>query len=166
MQVAREFTTHNTDRGLPWNAAIPVEARARIRTSVASRMFHENHGRPPQDDRELAGFVARSSRQATKAVAGYDLTFSPVKSVSALWALAPREVADQIRQAHDNAVADTLGWLEREAAFTRVGHAGARQIDVRGLVAAEFTHRDSRAGDPDLHTHLAVSNKSQFSTPT
>ena len=26
---------------------------------------------------------------------------------------------------------------------------------------ARFTHRDSRAGDPDLHTHVAVSNKVQ-----
>ncbi len=32
---------------------------------------------------------------------------------------------------------------------------------VRGLVAAAFTHRDSRAGDRDLHTHVAVSNKVQ-----
>ncbi len=24
-----------------------------------------------------------------------------------------------------------------------------------------FTHRDSRAGDPDLHTHVAVANKVQ-----
>jgi hypothetical protein len=29
------------------------------------------------------------------------------------------------------------------------------------LVAAAFTHRDSRAGDPDLHTHVAVANKVQ-----
>jgi hypothetical protein len=32
---------------------------------------------------------------------------------------------------------------------------------VRGLVAAAFTHRDSRAGDPDLHTHVALANKVQ-----
>jgi TrwC relaxase len=28
-------------------------------------------------------------------------------------------------------------------------------------VATAFTHRDSRAGDPDLHTHVAVANKVQ-----
>ena len=32
---------------------------------------------------------------------------------------------------------------------------------MSGLVAAAFTHRDSRAGDPDLHTHVAVANKVQ-----
>ena len=34
-------------------------------------------------------------------------------------------------------------------------------MNVTGLVAAAFTHRDSRAGDPDLHTHVAVANKVQ-----
>jgi hypothetical protein len=37
---------------------------------------------------------------------------------------------------------------------------------VRGLVATAFTHRDSRAGDPDLHTHVAVANKVQILDPT
>ena len=32
---------------------------------------------------------------------------------------------------------------------------------MRGLVATAFIHRDSRAGDPDLHTHVAVANKVQ-----
>ena len=32
---------------------------------------------------------------------------------------------------------------------------------MTGLVGAAFTHRDSRAGDPDLHTHVAVANKVQ-----
>ena len=45
--------------------------------------------------------------------------------------------------------------------YTRTGANGVRQVDVRGLVAAAFTHRDSRAGDPDLHTHVAVANKVQ-----
>jgi hypothetical protein len=29
--------------------------------------------------------------------------------------------------------------------------------DVTGLIAAAFTHRDSRSGDPDFHTHVVVS---------
>ena len=32
---------------------------------------------------------------------------------------------------------------------------------MAGLVAAAFDHRDSRAGDPDLHTHVVISNKVQ-----
>lgn len=94
-----------------------------------------------------------------KSVAGFDLTFSPVKSVSALWAVAPPEIAATIREAHDAAVADALAFLEGQAIFTREGSGGARQVETRGLIATAFTHRDSRAGDPDLHTHVAVANK-------
>lgn len=94
-------------------------------------------------------------------VAGFDLTFSPVKSVSTLWAVAPPDVALAIKQAHDAAVADAITFLEQHAIFTREGTDGVRQVDTRGLIAAAFTHRDSRAGDPDLHTHVAVANTVQ-----
>jgi conjugative relaxase-like TrwC/TraI family protein len=94
-------------------------------------------------------------------VAGYDLTFSPVKSVSTLWAVAPPEVAAVIEHAHQAAVQDALAFIEKHALFTRTGPQGIRQVNVGGLVAAAFTHRDSRAGDPDLHTHVAVANKVQ-----
>ena len=56
---------------------------------------------------------------------------------------------------------DALTFIERHALFTRQGRNGVRQVNVTGLVAAAFTHRDSRAGDPDLHTHVAVANKVQ-----
>src|SRR5687767_781650 len=59
------------------------------------------------------------------------------------------------------AVGDALRFIEDHALFTRTGAQGIRQVNVRGLVAAAFTHRDSRAGDPDLHTHVAVANKVQ-----
>jgi DNA primase catalytic core len=161
VQVAKALTAYNLQRSLHWNTQVPIDERARIRSEVATAMFTDKQGRAPANDRELDGFVKKQSRQATSAVAGYDLTFSPVKSVSTLWALAPAEVAERIRAGHDAAVADTLAWLEREVAFTREGRGGARQVAVRGLVATAFTHRDTRAGDPDLHTHLAVANKVQ-----
>ena len=56
---------------------------------------------------------------------------------------------------------DALSFIERHALFTRQGRKGVRQVNVTGLVAAAFTQRDSRAGDPDLHTHVAVANKVQ-----
>ena len=158
---AGRFRDYNTSLGLAADTPVPAEERARIRTELASAMFVETYGRPPADARELSGHLARISRQATTAVAGYDLTFSPVKSVSTLWAIAPREVAAVVEQAHTDAVADTLTWLEDHAAYTRTGRNGVAQVEVRGLIAAAFTHRDSRAGDPDLHTHVAVSNKVQ-----
>jgi DNA primase catalytic core len=160
-ELAIRFEAWNSGAGLPRDWPIPADERARIRTELGRQLFAAEFGRPPADARELSGLLARASRQRTTAVAGYDLTFSPVKSVSALWAVAPPDVADRIEQAHAAAVADTLRWLEQNATYTRLGRNGVQQVEVRGLIAAAFTHRDSRAGDPDLHTHVAVSNKVQ-----
>jgi conjugative relaxase-like TrwC/TraI family protein len=94
-------------------------------------------------------------------VAGFDLTFSPVKSVSTLWAVADPRTASAIEVAHHAAVGDALRFIEEHALFTRTGADGVRQVNVTGLVAAAFVHLDSRAGDPDFHTHVAVANKVQ-----
>src|SRR4051794_2205028 len=88
-------------------------------------------------------------------VAGYDLTFSPVKSVSALWALADPQTAAQIEAAHTAAVADTIGWLERTATYTRLGAGGLRQGDGTRPLAGAVTPPDSPARGPELHPHAA-----------
>jgi conjugative relaxase-like TrwC/TraI family protein len=161
VEVAKRIAELNAAAGLPRDWPVARSERARVRTEVAREVFAAEHGRPPQDARELAAAIAKHSRPRTTAVAGYDLTFSPVKSVSTLWALAAPAVAAQIEKAHRAAVADALSFIEQHALFSRTGANGIRQVDVQGLVAAAFTHRDSRAGDPDLHTHVAVANKVQ-----
>jgi hypothetical protein len=161
LEVAKRIAAINTAAGLPSEAPLPAADRARVRTEVAREFFRAVHGREPIDARELAGQIAKDSRPRTQTVAGFDLTFSPVKSVSTLWAVADPAVATAIEHAHQAAVRDTLTFIEEHALFTRTGPQGIRQVDVRGLVGAAFTHRDSRAGDPDLHTHVAVANKVQ-----
>jgi len=161
LEVARRFAAIQTAAGLPVGAPLPAADRARVRSEVARQFFLAEHGREPMDAHELAGQIAKGSRPRTQTVAGYDLTFSPVKSVSTLWAVADPAVAAVIEQAHQAAVKDALAFVEKHALFTRTGPQGIRQVNVRGLVAAAFTHRDSRAGDPDLHTHVAVANKVQ-----
>src|SRR5512132_744998 len=161
LEVAIRIAAINTAAGLPADAPLPAADRARVRTDVARQYFLAAHGREPIDARELAGQIAKESRPRTQTVAGYDLTFSPVKSVSTLWAVAEPAVAAVIEQAHQAAVKDALAFIEKHALFTRTGPQGIRQVNVRGLVAAAFAHRDSRAGDPDLHTHVAVANKVQ-----
>ena len=158
-RVGKAFRAHNIEAGKAPTASLDDDVRAGIRTRIAHEMFAEQYEREPADARELSGFIARATRARTTAVAGYDLTFSPVKSISALWAIAPPEVSEQIEAAHEAAVADVLEWLQDNATFTRIGTNGVAQVDTEGLIAAVFTHRDSRAGDPDLHTHVAISNK-------
>jgi conjugative relaxase-like TrwC/TraI family protein len=161
LEVAKRIAALNTAIGWPADASIAAADRARVRTQVAREFFLAAHGREPVDARELAGQIAKDSRPRTQTVAGYDLTFSPVKSVSTLWAVADPAVAAVIERAHQAAVKDALTFIEKHALFTRTGPQGIRQVNVRGLVATAFTHRDSRAGDPDLHTHVAVANKVQ-----
>jgi conjugative relaxase-like TrwC/TraI family protein len=97
------------------------------------------------------------------AVAGFDLTFSVPKSVSALWGVADAATQERIVDAHHTAVADVLAFFEREVAATRAGisdsDGAVAQVSVAGVAAVAYDHYDSRAGDPQLHTHVVVSNK-------
>ena len=135
----------------------PLSPRAE-RVNDRITVFTDEHGRPPTSS-ERSRIEAEEARRERRAVAGYDLVFTPVKSVSLLWALGSAATREQVEAAHHDAVSDTLAWLERETAFARIGDKGEAQIETRGFLAAAFDHRDSRAGDPDLHTHLAISNK-------
>lgn len=97
------------------------------------------------------------------AVAGFDLTFSVPKSVSVLWGVADAATQERVVAAHDAAVADVLAFFEREVAATRAGisysDGAVAQVSVVGVAALAYDHFDSRAGDPQLHTHVVVSNK-------
>ena len=160
IEMSRRIRVYNRLQGVHRDDKIPADVRAQLRTKLAREFFMREHGREP-DATELAATVAKNTRPGSNAVSGFDLTFSPVKSVSTLWAVASPELAAQIERAHNESVAESLAWLERHALFTREGSGGVRQVDVKGLVATAFVHRDSRAGDPDLHTHVAIANKVQ-----
>lgn len=108
--------------------------------------------------------LGRAFGHGRSAVAGYALSFSPPKSVSVLWALGDDRVVQAVRAGHDAAVAASMTYLEAHAAFTRRGKAGAFQVDTCGLLGAAFVHRTSRALDPQLHTHVLVSNRVEAAT--
>ena len=112
-------------------------------------------------------------RPHPRRVPGFDLTFSVPKSVSVAYALGDPLVQGAVVEAGEAAVAETLAWLEREACHVRRGtnnrHAkvpdvemwGTRRLPGAGFVAAQFRHRTSRAGDPQLHWHVLVANTTQ-----
>jgi hypothetical protein len=127
LEVAKPIAAINTAAGLSVGAPLPAADRARVRTEVAREFFLSEHGREPVDARELAGQIAKDSRPRTQTVAGYDLTFSPVKSVSTLWAVAEPAVAAVIEQAHRQRVLN------------------------RGLVAAAFTHREANVAASETY---------------
>jgi conjugative relaxase-like TrwC/TraI family protein len=90
-------------------------------------------------------------------VPGFDLTFSAPKSVSLTWALGGGGTGAEVIAAHRASVEAALSYLERSACLTRRG-AAAEFVPGWGFLAAAYRHRSSRAGDPQLHTHVLVAN--------
>lgn len=109
----------------------------------------------------MAGFLAGERVRSEKSkVPGFDLTFSSPKSVSVLWGLTADEFTRAvIEDAHYQAVRQAMGYLQREACFTRHRVNGeVVAVEGQGFLAAAFRHGTSRAGDPQLHTHVLVAN--------
>ena len=112
-------------------------------------------------------------RAHPRRVPGFDLTFSVPKSVSVAYALGDPLVQGAVIEAGEAAVSEALAWLEREACHVRRGTNrreakvrgvevwGTRRLQGAGFVAAQFRHRTSRAGDPQLHWHVLVANTTQ-----
>ncbi|MGM7775846.1 MobF family relaxase [Arthrobacter sp. KNU-44] len=134
--------------------------------AIFDETVHPDTGAPLGRPHGQPTLVQNSQGQAStrRAVAGFDLTFSVPKSVSVLWALSPRSIQDQILQTHHDAVNATLDWIEELVIHTRAGRNGVARLDTRGAIAAAFDHWESRAGDPQLHTHLVIANRVQRTT--
>lgn len=120
---------------------------------------------------------------ATKSRIGYiDLTLSADKSLSVAWALAPTAAEQNIiAQAHRDAVSSTMEYIAGEIGQTRKGKAGAGGSELGDIAWITFDHYSARptveipqtdtqgrsftelltvkmAGDPQIHTHVAVPN--------
>ncbi|NEE03842.1 MobF family relaxase [Phytoactinopolyspora halotolerans] len=138
--------TAASDNAPSWTARAADGSSARVRS-----------GTPGSSNGDDVGHGRR------RAVAGYDFTFSVPKSVSVLWALADADTQEVIAAEHHGAIADVMALVERDIAATRTGHAGpdgaVAQVDVTGVIATAYDHFDSRSGDPQLHTHVVISNK-------
>src|SRR5665648_364502 len=162
--AAMVMTMHRLSAGAGYQYLLKHTASGDCDRTSASPLtaYYTESGNPPGRwlGTGLAG-VGGSGLVSGAMVAGFDLTFTPPKSVSTLWALADDGTQLAVLGAHRAAVDDALRFAERTALFTRTGHAGCRQIGTRGMLAAAFDHWDSRAGDPNLHTHVVIANKVQ-----
>ena len=150
-------TTEPLGRAYP--KVVPLGERIEKRTAAL------DPGLSPQERRAAVEQITQDEEWAgdRRAVAGFDLTFSPPKSVSVLWGLSDRTTQALILGAHRAAVTDTIRFIEDHVAATRTGtdagDGSIAQVDVTGLIATAFDHWDSRAHDPQLHSHVVVPNK-------
>ena len=82
-------------------------------------------------------------RQSSVRVTGWDVTYSPPKSVSVLHAAGDTRVAAETLAGHRAAVRSALGWLESDACWTRRGAGGARRLVGEGFVGVKYVHRSA-----------------------
>ena len=134
--------------------AVMAGVGGRVEVEQLGRLFGQ--GRHPLSGEALG---CAWDHHDTDVVAGYSVSLSAPKTVSLLWGLGDRRLSQEVRSAHDAAVAATVEYLEEHAAFSRAGKAGVFQLDTDGLIVAAYVHRTSRTLDPQLHTHLLVSAK-------
>lgn len=136
-----------------------AEELKEIRHRVGAVRYREQHGVEPSD-KQLVAFIARESKSQSNSVAGFDMVFTPPKSVSLAWGLGDKTLREGVQKAHEAAIGDVVKFLEDQVVMTRRGRNGVRQIDIEGgLIATKFRHWDSRSGDPNLHDHLVISNR-------
>ena len=140
----------------PTRASAGSSERSRSTSSAVSP------GAPPETSADERGSDRSPvSRAVHSPVAGFDLTFSVPKSVSVAWASGDEATKAVIYDCHRRAIDYVLAYAEREVFHSRSGSNGVVQEDVDGVVAASFTHWDSRAGDPQLHDHVVVLNRAR-----
>lgn len=118
----------------------------------------------PADFRQLLeGYHPRTGRAlvhnagSAKRRSGWDLTWSPPKSVSVAWSQATPEVRGQIERAMRESVRRAIAYLETVGVVSRRGADGVIQEKAK-LVFAAYEHSTSRALDPQLHIHTILIN--------
>lgn len=135
---------------------------------LAERLAQE----PGAEPERVAQIQLELRMDTPKGVGFFDVTLSAQKSVSvyhaSLLAAGRVEDAEKVLAAHRAGVEAALAHIEEKAGFTRAGYHGrsvegrptvGKYIDAHNLVAAEFLHHTSRAGDPQIHSHLTILNR-------
>lgn len=158
LRVEEEVSRH---RRMHDGAEPSTAEMKKIRFRVGAQMFRDERGIEPSNA-QLAQFVAENSKAHQKAVAGFDLVFTPPKSVSIAWGLGDKQLRRGIESAHEHAIQDVIRHLEQNVVMTRRGRNGVRQIETSsGVIGTKYRHWDSRAGDPNLHDHVVIANRVQ-----
>lgn len=90
-------------------------------------------------------------------VKGVDMTFSPPKDVSALFAGTDPPMQEAINLGMQKAVKSAIAYSE-SVSITRHGKAGRTKHFAKSILAACYPHFASRALQPQLHVHAFLFN--------
>jgi conjugative relaxase-like TrwC/TraI family protein len=145
-------------------AACRLDAAKRVKVETVERLCRKVLGTDP---RELYGdgfdkAWEHRGKRVNERVQAFDHCFSSPKSVSLLAAGGGPQTRRLLAEGRAEALQVAVGYLERHGIGVRREHNGVDRYQVvGGLVAVAFEHRMSRAGDPNLHTHVLVQNAAQ-----
>lgn len=91
---------------------------------------------------------------------GWDLTFSAPKSVSLYYVAANNETKAKIDQIWYESINKTLNFMQDVYMddSVRRGKGGHTKESPKELIFAKFDHCNSRANDPQIHTHVVMAN--------
>jgi conjugative relaxase-like TrwC/TraI family protein len=93
---------------------------------------------------------------------GYDVTFTPDKSVSIAYALSKEnndiEKANLIKNIHMEAVKATMLEIEKKANFRETKNHRTTLKSGGNLIYSEYVHEVNRELEPNLHSHCVISN--------
>lgn len=98
-------------------------------------------GRSPASDAQDAVWLRPTGADGSRA-GGLDVTFSPPKPVSVVWALGDAGQRAEIERAHSQAVGGAVGYLRDNVPLTH-GSGGEPALAAE-LHAAEFVHTTAR----------------------
>jgi conjugative relaxase-like TrwC/TraI family protein len=161
-QLARSKALKGDVRSV--QVACKLGGSRRVKVETVERLCRKVLGTDP---RELYGegfdrAWQHKGKRVNERVQSFDHCFSSPKSVSLLAAGGGNQLRRQVAAARAEALQVGIGYLERHGIGVRRDHNGTDRHHVQGgLVAVAFEHRQSRAGDPNAHTHVLVQNAAQ-----
>ena len=125
---------------------IASRVRARVRHSVVAWDWTQSGVKSLT--MTWAGLLARSKQAAVRGD----------EKAAAHWQKRANDIADALNETVDETIAE----FERTALFTRTGHHGnGAYRDGRGVAGAKFLQHTNRNGDPQLHVQTVLFNTVQ-----
>jgi conjugative relaxase-like TrwC/TraI family protein len=145
-------------------AACRLGGAKRVKVETVERLCRKVLGTDPGElyGEAFAAAWQHRGKRVNERVQAFDHCFSSPKSVSLLAAGGSPKIRRLLAEGRAEALQVAIGYLERHGLGVRRDHNRTDRYQATGgLVAVAFEHRLSRAGDPNLHTHVLVQNAAQ-----
>lgn len=91
--------------------------------------------------------------------AGFDITFSPSKSVDVIYTVADEDMKKAILKAQDRAVNIALERASQYITYRMRTQNGREHFQNNGLAIAKFQHLSNRNEEVKIHTHCFIANQ-------